>query len=185
MKMVLAVVTLFLCSCGPLYYGYLPGTDYKFLKPESSIDLHGKTFDVQIKDSRGAIRKINCSEYELDRETELEGTLGMEYFSKNLVSMIEGANGRIDPQSPTKVVVELEGMSFKLIGVFYAVGHGFVQFKVSSPSVNKTYCSDMTDHDDDAPLKWYSFVTRKTASRLMVSGSLRRATEGFVKDLAQ
>jgi hypothetical protein len=41
----------------------------------------------------------------------------------------------------------------------------------------------MKDSDPDAPLKWYSFVTRKTGSRLIVSGSLRRAIEDFLKDM--
>lgn len=82
------------------------------------------------------------------------------------------------------IIVELEGLSFKLIGAGYIVAHGFVQFKVSSPFLNRTYCSDMTDHDEDTPLKWYSLVTRKTASRLIVSGSMKRAAEQFVRDLA-
>ncbi|BEH09431.1 MULTISPECIES: hypothetical protein [Geobacter] len=52
------------------------------------------------------------------------------------------------------IMVELEGLSFKLIGAGYIVAHGFVQFKVSSSFLNKAYCSDMTDHDEDAPLEW-------------------------------
>lgn len=180
----LLILGLFLCSCGPLYYGYLPGTDYKLLQPTAPIDLRGKSFAVEFKDGRGQNDKIDCSEYTLDRETELEGALGERYFREAVTSMIQGAHGKIDPASPHKMVVELQGVSFKLIGVVYGVAHGFVQFKVTSPFLNKTYCSDMTDNDEDAPLKWYSLVTRKTASRLMVSGSMRRATENFVKDLA-
>lgn len=52
------------------------------------------------------------------------------------------------------IMVELEGLSFKLIGAGYIVAHGFVRFKVSSPFLNRTYCSDMMDHDGDAPLEW-------------------------------
>lgn len=186
MKRLIALLVLacFLCSCGPLYYGYLPGTDYKMLKPKKDIDLQGKSFNIEFRDSRGIINKINCSEYTLDRETELEGALGAQYFRETLTAMIQGSNGKIDPASPNKITVDLEGLSFKLIGAIYIVTHGFVQFKVTSSLLNKTYCSDMTDHDVDAPLKWYSLVTRKSASRLMVSGSMRRASENFVKELA-
>jgi hypothetical protein len=186
MKKIIATIGLacLLCSCGPLYYGFLPGTDYKMLKPEKDIDLKGRSFNIEFKDSRKNIDKINCSEYALDRETELEGELGVQYFRESLTAMINGSNGKIDPASPNKIVVELEGQSFKLIGAVYIVAHGFVQFKVTSPFLNKTFCSDMTDHDEDAPLKWYSLVTRKTASRLMVSGSMRRAAENFVRELA-
>lgn len=186
MKKLLTLISLscLLCSCGPLYYGYLPGTDYKMLKPEQEIDLKGKSFNIEFRDSRRNIDRIACSEYALDRATELEGALGEKYFRESLTAMIQGSNGSIDAASPTTIIVELEGLSFKLIGVGYAVAHGFVQFKVSSPFLNKTYCSDMTDHDEDAPLKWYSLVTRKTASRLIVSGSMKRAAEQFVRDLA-
>lgn len=186
MKKIIGMIclTCLLCSCGPLYYGFLPGTDYKMLKPEKEIDLKGKSFSIEFRDSRNNIKKIACSDYSLDRETELEGALGEQYFKESVKAMIEGSNGKIDESSPKKVVVELEGLSFKLIGAVYIVAHGFVQFKVTSPFLNKTYCSDMTDHDEDAPLKWYSFVTRKTASRVMISGSVRRAAESFVRDLA-
>jgi hypothetical protein len=178
------VFASFLCSCGPLYYGYLPGTEYKMLKSEENVDLHGKSFNIEFRDSRQNINKINCSEYTLNRETELEGALGAQYLRECLTAMILGSNGKIDATSPNKIMVELEGLSFNLLGYIYGVVHGFVQFEVSSPFLNKTYCSDMTDHDDDAPLKWYSLVTRKTATRLIVSGSMRRATENFVKELA-
>jgi hypothetical protein len=180
----LLIATCLLCSCGPLYYGYLPGTDYKILEPQEKIDLKGKSFDIQFVDSRGSKNRISCSDYSLDRETELEGDLGANYFRQSALAMIQGSNGKIDPLSPNKVVVELEGTSFKLIGAIYAVAHGFTQFKVTSSFLSKTYCADMTDHDEDAPLKWYSLVTRKTGSRLMVSGATRRAAEHFVKDLA-
>jgi hypothetical protein len=183
--LLLLIVTCLLCSCGPLYYGYLPGTDYQMLEPQEKIDLKGKSFDIRFVDNRGTKTSINCSDYTLDRETELEGNLGADYFRECVLAMIRGSNGKIDPQSPNKVVVELEGESFKLIGYVYAVGHGFAQFKVTSPFLSKTYCADMTDHDTDAPLKWYSLTTRKSASRLMVSGATRRTAENFVRDLAK
>lgn len=178
-------LTSFLCSCGPLYYGYLPGTDYKLLKPEGSIDLKGKTYALEFRDNRGNKNKLNCFEYPLDRETELEGDMGMGLFRESVNSIIQNSNGKIDATSPNRITVELNGLSFKLIGAIYIVAHGVVQFNVTSPALNKTYCSDMTDHDPDAPLKWYSFVTRKTATRLIVSGSMRRAVENFVRDLAK
>ncbi len=181
----LIVMTCLLCSCGgPLYYGYLPGTDYKIFQPKQPVDLQGKSFDIEFRDGRDGIDKIDCSSYSLDRETELEGALGEQFFREYLTTIIQRSNGRIDPASPNKIVVELQGMSFKLIGVIYAVAHGFVQFKATSPFLNKTYCADMTDHDDDAPLQWNSFVTRKTASRLIVSGAMGRAAENFVRELA-
>jgi len=98
--------------------------------------------------------------------------------------MIQNSNGKIDDTSPNKVVIELEGLSFKLTGAIYIVAHGFVQFRVSSTFLNKTYCSDMTDHDNDSSVRWYSLVTRKTGTRLIISASMRRAVEEFVTDLS-
>lgn len=177
-------LSLFLCSCRSMYYGYLPGMPYTILEPRSPIYLHGKTFNLEFHDSRGTIIKIDCSKHTLDRNTELEGKLGMQYLRACVVAMIENSNGKIDEASPNKVVIELEGLSFKLVGAIYIVAHGFVQFKASSAFLNKTYCSDLTDHDKDSPVKWHSFVSRKTATALIVSASMRRAVEEFVTDLA-
>jgi hypothetical protein len=182
-KLALFSLIFFVTSCAPLYYGYLPGTDYKYYKPQQTIDLKGRNFDIIFIDARGAFNKIDCSELALDRHTELEGELGFMYFCGYVVKMVTNSNGRIDPDSPNKIVVRLDGLSFRLLGFGQAVAHGLVQFSVSSEFLKKTYCSDMTDRDKDAPLKWYSLVTRKTGSRLIVSGSLRRAVETFVKDL--
>ena len=80
----LCIMSVFLCSCSTLYYGYLPGTEYQSLKPLTDIDLKGKTFDPVFKDSRGQADRISCSEYILDRETELEGELGMRYLRQSI-----------------------------------------------------------------------------------------------------
>jgi hypothetical protein len=181
---ILWAISVFLCSCSTLRYGYLPGTDYKLLEPTKSIDLKGKVFDIDFRDNRKNKETISCSMVGLDRDTELEGELGMRYLRESIVTMIQNSNGRIDPHAPGKLTIDLDGLSFRLIGTGYIVAHGLVQFKVSSPTLNKIYCSDMTDHDEDSPLSWYSVTTRKSGSRLMVSGSVRRAVESFVNDLA-
>ena len=177
------VAACLITSCSALYYGFLPGSDYKILKTEKEIDFQGRSFNIEFRDSRGKRNIIDCSEYVLDRETELEGSPGLQFFRDSLTAMVQGSNGKIDPASPNKIVVELEGLSFNLIGRGYVTVHGFVQFKVASSFMNKTYCSDMTDHDEDAPLKSNSWATRKTASRLMVSGSMRKASENFLQSL--
>ncbi len=180
---ILCVLSSILVSCGPLYYGYLPGSDYKLFKPQQDIDLKGKTFNLEFRDDRGELNKIECSEHKLNRETELEGEPGFTYYKEYVKTMIEHSNGKIDSESSNKIMVDLQGLSFRLVGAFFIVAHGYVQFKVSSPLLEKTYCSDMTDHDEDAPLKWYSFVTRQSAARLIVSGSMRRVVENFTRDL--
>lgn len=180
----LLFLLFFMNSCAQThYYGYLPGTDYKYYEPQQTINLGGRNFDFVFIDARGSFNKINCSEVILDRQTELEGKLGFLYFSGYIMKMVTNSNGIIDPNSSNKITIKLEGLSFRLIGYGFARAHGLVQFSISSHFFKKTYCSDMTDRDEDAPLKWYSLVTRKTGARVIVSGSLRRAVESFVKDL--
>ena len=182
--LLLVTVSVVLCSCSSLYYGYLPGTDYKMLEPREKIDLQGRSFNIEFRDSRGGRDRIDCSGFPLDRNNELEGELGMRYLQEYVKVMIERSNGKIDPASPNRIVVEVEGLSFNLVGAGYAVVHGFVQFKAESARFGKTYCSAMNDNDQDSPMKWYSLTTRRSASRMMVSGSVRRGEEEFVKDLA-
>ncbi len=181
----LCIISIFACSCRSLYYGYLPGTNYKLLKPITELDLQGRTFNIEFKDNRGSSNRITCSEHTLNRKTELEGELGMRYFRESIITMIQNSNGKVSGDAADKLTIELEALSFRLTGAGFIVAHGFVQFKVSSPYLQESYCADMTDHDQDAPLKWYSLVTRKTGTRLIVSGSMRRTAENFVRDLAE
>jgi predicted DNA-binding antitoxin AbrB/MazE fold protein len=167
----------------PIYYGWLPGTDYKYFKPLQKIDLKGKEFNVEIIDARGTIKKVECFEYEIDRDTELEGELGLNYFSNYLKTMIEHCNGKVNPESKNKITVKVEGISFMIYGFIFARVHGLVQFEVSSLGITKKYCSDMTDADNDSPASQFAMVTRKTGSRLIVSGSMRRALESLMLDL--
>jgi hypothetical protein len=180
---IFVIIALSFFSCSTLYYGYLPGTDYKYYKPTQKYDLKKRAMNIIITDKRLYHYNIQCSDLRLDRNTELEENMGFQYFKNNLFSVIDSCNGIIDSTAKDTIHVYLEGLSFELIGFGYIVAHGLVQFSVKSSKINKTYCSDMKDSDPDAPLKWYSFVTRKTGSRLIVSGSLRRAIEDFLKDM--
>ncbi len=183
MKHLLVILFFALMSCSTAKYGFLPGTDYKFYKPIQNIDLQGARLSLEFVDNRDNRDSIVCSEHNLDLKTELEGGLGFSYFKEYIQTMIKESNGILDTKSETKIKLKLEALSFKLIGFGYIVAHGFIQFEVKSDYLDKRYCSDMTDKDEDAPLKWYSFVTRKTASRIMVSGSSRRAIEELLVDL--
>lgn len=148
----LAFSSFALSETNPIYYGFLPGTDYKYFKPLQKIDLKGKEFNVEIEDARGSIKKLECFEYEIDRDTELEGELGLNYFSNYLKTMIEYCNGKVNPQSTNKISVKLQGISFMLYGFVFVRVHGLAQFEVSSAGTTKIYCANMSDADNDSPL---------------------------------
>jgi hypothetical protein len=166
----------------PRLVGFLPGTDYKYFMPLQKIDLQGRTYKIEIIDARANINKVDCFG-EIDRDTELEGDPGLNYFRNYLTTMIENCNGRVSPESNNEIIVKLEGLSFMTYGIIFIGVHGLVQFEVISPGLTKRYCADMADDDNDSPLNQCAVITRKTSSRLIVSGSIRRALESLMIDL--
>jgi hypothetical protein len=82
-------------------------------------------------------------------------------------------------------MVELSGLSAEYQGFGYVRVYGLVEFKASFGDFHKTYCSQMADGDEGAPVGKYAFDTRKGALRKMVSGSTRRALEEFMRDIVE
>ena len=121
----------------------------------------------------------------MDRNTELEGSTGFDYFSAYVRAMIEANNGIIDQNSNNIIRVDLSGLSAEYQGFGYVRVYGLVEFHAAIGDFHKTYCSQMADGDDGAPVGKYAFDTRKGALRKMVSGSTRRALEEFMRDLME
>ncbi len=181
--LLLLIAVILLSSCGPLYYGYLPGTDYKIMKPLKSYDFKNQTINPNILDFRENVENISCTKTILDRNTELEGNTGLKLFKEAITRSLTDSKFTIDNNSQNTYNIKLNAISFQILGIGYIEPHGFIQFQVEHNGITKTYCSDMTDTDDDSPIAWYSVQTRKSATRAIVSGSLRRAVESFIKDL--
>ncbi len=181
----LLLVGLATTSCSLLYYGYLPGGRYKYLRPRKKVELSGRCVALKVVDHRAQRRAIDCSAIQLDRETELEGKKGVTLFEEYAKFIIEQAGGRITSSCPDVLTISIEGLSFSLIGVGYIVPHGLVQFRSSLDGREQSYCTDMTDRDEDSPIGQYSLRTRRNASRMIVSGALRRTLEEMVSDLSQ
>jgi hypothetical protein len=189
MKWLIVVISCCLIySCGTavktLKYGYLPGGDYQYYAPIEKSDLKGKSYNLVITDDRSGVSQISCSDIILDRNTELEGDDGFNFFSKYCRAMIEANNGIIDQDAQETIHIKLKGLSAQYYGFGFLKVHGLVEFDVILDNFEKTYCSDMVDGDEDAPLKATSITTRKGALKKMVSGSTRRALEMFTRDLA-
>jgi hypothetical protein len=184
-KTFLAFLSLLLFECAPsvLYYGWLPGSDYQYYKPQTAKDLKGKKYCLMVTDSRQGIGKIQCSEIEIDRNSELEGNTGYDYFRNYCRAMLEFNNAIVDSVSNDTIRVLLKGLSAAMFGFGYIKVHGLVEFEVIHNGVRKNYCSDMVDGDPDSPLGEMSWDTRQGAFRKMVSGSTRRALEQFVAEM--
>lgn len=167
------------------YYGFLEGDDFKIYESQKELNFFGKAIALDLKDSRMGKVKAQCVDFELDRNTELEGNRGMALVSEYFGSSLQNANAKIDLKADRKLKVEVEGLSFKLDGFGQITVHGIVQMKVNLDKFEKTYCVDLTDKSGDSysPLKWYSFDTRVGASRKMVSGVVRKAVDQILSDI--
>lgn len=185
MKVILAAIFAFLLTgCyETLHYGYLPGGSYQYYAPISKVDLKGEKFNIEVIDNRKGFN-IACSNFRLDRNTELEGETGFNFFKAYVRAMIEANNGIVDPESDNIIRIELTGLSAQYQGFGYVKVYGLVEFNAFVESFQKTYCSVMVDGDEDAPVGKFAFDTRKGALRKLVSGSSRRALEEFMHDLS-
>lgn len=187
MKKVLCVTLLAFTLTGcysTLKYGWLPGSDYEYYEPLKPVNLEGEKMRLDVVDSREGFN-ISCSGIPLDRNTELEGSTGFDFFSSYLRAMIEANNGVVDLASSNIVKVELKGLSAEIFGFGYGRVYGQVEFRASFKGYQKTYCSVLADGDEGTPVGKYSFTTRKTAIRKMTSASTRRALEELMSDLAK
>jgi hypothetical protein len=181
--LVIFILLFLLTGCySTLQYGYLPGGDYKYYSPISPVNLNGVKYRLEVVDNRKGFN-ISCVNFRIDRNTELEGATGYNFFSTYVRAMIEANKGIIDPISDNILRVELTGLSAQFYGYgFYRI-YGLVEFNVSIGEFQKNYCSAMMDGDKDAPLGKYSVATRKDALRKIVSGSARRTLENLMHDL--
>jgi hypothetical protein len=173
------------CSPSLIKYGFLPGSDYEIYGTNEKIDLNKLHINYTISDSRNSIDSIECSDVLLERDSELEGDLGLKLFSKYLTTLTDSCNGITDSSSNNIYIVELNAISPKLSGFGFVTVHGLVQFTVKSELITKTYCADIKDGDPDSPVGKYSFATRKTAMREMVSAACRKSIENFLLDVSR
>ncbi len=187
MKRIIIVITIFLFGCNPsiIKYGFLPGSDYEIYAPINKIDLQNYKIHYKISDKRDASNKVQCSNVLVDRDSELEGKLGLDVFSNYLITLTDSCLGKIDSLSNNIFNIELKTIGPNLPEYGGSTVYGFVQFNISSKFINKTYCSQIKDGDDGAPLGKFSFATRKTAMRLMVSAACRNAIEEFLIDISK
>ena len=171
------------CSPSIIKYGFLPGSDYEIYATDQQIDLNKLHINYKISDNRSSIDSIECSDIKLEKDSELEGDLGVKLFSKYLMTLTDSCNGILDSSSNNIYEVELQAISPKLTGFGFVTVHGLVQFKVKSKLITKTYCADIKDGDPESPVGRFSFATRKTAMRIMVSAACRKAIENFLLDV--
>ena len=166
-------------------HGYLPGKKFKYYPALDHYDFGGQKLRVELYDNRGEARlkKIDCSEVEINNQSEYAGALGAQVFSEYLEKLLPEAGLNIDLNAPDTLKVYLEGLDSRLIGFGSVTAHGLCQAHIQLHHFNKTYCRDITDKDPHSPVGRNAFVTRLTATRIITSASIREVIEQFFIDL--
>lgn len=181
------LILALLAGCAPsrvVTYGFLSGSDYEFYPPTKPLDLKEKHFNFVFHDVRSKTQVAECAAVKPERDSELEGDPGFQFFSSYLKALADSCHGRVDSLASDTVHVDLQVLGPKLKGFISVTVHGIVQFTVRSGDTQKVYCSDMKDGDPDSPYDTDSFATRKSAMRGMIAASCRRAMQQYFEDVS-
>ena len=100
-----------------LKYGYLPGGDYPYCARKKPVDLERSAYRLSIVDLRKE-NQLSCSDLDVPRDSELEGSFGLSFFEHYVSAMIELNNGVVDPESKNSLSIELKALSGSLSGAY-------------------------------------------------------------------
>jgi hypothetical protein len=173
-------------SVSPQYeHSYLPGKKFPLYSTIDKYNFNNLNMSVELRDDRFALNLgfINCSNIELSNTSEFNGSKGLHAVKDYIDNIFGESNIKIDSLSINKLEISLEALDVRLIGFGNVRAHGLCQVKCKYKNLERTYCADIMDGDEHAPLGINSLVTRKTASRYMLSASIREVIEHFLMDL--
>lgn len=166
-------------------HGFLPGKKFPTYETVEKFDFNGKKIKVVLFDDRNTLnlKKIDCSEVELTNSSEFKNEQGIAKVWEYINKLANDSKLIIDKDAPYEYEIRLMALDARLIGFGSIDVHGMTQIKVTHNGVEKIYCTDIQDGDKNSPLSKSSFVSRKTATRFMMSASIRETIEKFLKDL--
>jgi len=166
-------------------HGFLPGSKFKFYPTIRQYDLKGFKLRVEVYDDRetAKLTKTHCSDIEFTNTSEFTNPNCIFKVSQYVDTLLKQSGATLDSTSTDTLQVRLEGIDARLIGFGYIRAHGLCQIKVKYHGLEKTYCSDITDADKNSPISPNALVTRKTATRIIASASMREVIEHFFADL--
>ena len=174
--------TLCCMVAGP---AFCDAEDAPYYAPKSKINLGGKSVQFMFTDRRGEHTRLECADAERATGTEFDDKDGFDFFKNYVNRMAKESSAGVDGPSGDVIQVELEVLSPRIFGFVFGRVHGLTQFTIKSKMLTKRYCADMKDGDPDSPLKLTSVGTRKSAMRMMVSGSTSKTVEAFLTDLSK
>jgi len=171
----------------PLFpeHGFLPGKQFRYYPTIGKYDFTGQHFRLEFFDRRDSLHIIAlpCSDVELNNQSEFAGAGGAGKVSEYFQRLFPQAGITLDSAAADTLRVFLQAMDSRLIGFGSITAHGLCSMKIEWKDFSKTYCIDITDKDPHSPVGKNAFVTRKTATRIIQSASIREVIELFFIDL--
>ena len=166
-------------------YGYLPGRKFPFYQTIKKYDFKGQSFRVELYDDRKIldIKNISCSQIPIENISEFADVETIYKVAQYIDTLLRQSNAVIDSLSKEIIEIRLEAIDSRLIGFGYIKVHGLCQINVKYSGLNQTYCADIKDGDENSPLGGNALVSRKSATRIMGSASIREVLEQFMADL--
>jgi hypothetical protein len=168
-----------------LEHGFLPGKKFTVYPAIGKYDFSGRKMRVELYDLRDSLHltKLKCADVELSNNSEFAGPAGAQAVRRYFGQLMPQVNILLDSAAPDTLKVYLEAMDSRLLGFGSITAHGLCQMRMKYADNSQTYCVDITDKDPHSPVSSHAFVTRKTATRVIMSAAIRETIEKFLIDL--
>lgn len=168
-------------------HGFLPGKKFTIYPTIDKYDFKGQKFRVELYDQRDSLHlmHLRCSDMEINNQSEFAGPGGAEKVVEYFQNLLPASGITLDSTASDTIKVYLEALDNRLVGFGNITAHGLCQMHITCPGISQSYCVDITDRDKHSPIGKNAFVTRKTATRVIQSASIREVIERFLIDLKQ
>jgi len=193
-KFKLTAVLCFMVACthaqvvlppGTPEHGFLPGKKFKFYRTINTYDFKNLALRIELFDDRRTLNlsQIDCSKVPFTNTSECEKPDFIYLFRQYIDTLFTQAKVNVNASSHDVVEIRLQGLDARLNGIVYVRVHGLCQLQIKYHGKSTIYCTDITDADEHSPVGPNALVTRKTATRIMLSASIRETIEQFFEDL--
>jgi hypothetical protein len=166
-------------------HGFLGGKKFTFYPTLNQFDFKGQKVRIEVYDLRDSLHliKLNCSQVELTNQSEFAGPAGAQKVVEYFDTLFRQSGFMPDSTAADTMKVKIDALDNRLIGFGSITAHGLCRMSITWGNFFKTYCVDITDKDPHSPIGKNAFVTRKTASRVIQSASIRETIEQLLTDL--
>jgi hypothetical protein len=166
-------------------HGFLPGKEFKFYPTIKKYNFAGLKVRAEIYDQRAdlQIKKLDCSDVDITNQSEYWGESGVSKVRDYVQFLCSQSDITLDSAASDTLKIYLEVLDTRLIGVGSVTVHGLCKMTIKIKDFSKSYCIDITDKSLHSPISKNALVTRKTATRVIQSASIREVLELFFEDI--